>query len=207
MNIADRVIQLEESLNERKILIDYGFEVGDRFINTTNSKANPVEITQIDGDGWLTLVTVDPKTGKAMKNPSSLKGDIGVQDPAAFYRYVKDGAFEKLNESLNEKAYMQVAKTIEQQLKAGGPFNSAWSFYGMREPMGGIDEGKNLGYLMVRVKGSKLRSGGKVKIALNRNDLYDVTAYRIKGIDVKVVGEEKDVYADQLDNVLKGIVG
>lgn len=58
-----------------------------------------------------------------------------------------------------------------------------------------------------RCSGSKVRRGGKVVIELNGSDLYDVTLYRISGVNVKVLGEKKGVFFDELVTALDELIG
>ena len=37
-----------------------------------------------------------------------------------------------------------------------------------------------------------------VKIALNGSDLYDVTFYKVRGCDIKIISEHKDIFNDML---------
>jgi hypothetical protein len=40
----------------------------------------------------------------------------------------------------------------------------------------------------------------KVRVELNGNDLYDVTFYKVLGVNVSPVAELQDLYADQLQS-------
>jgi hypothetical protein len=125
------------------------------------------------------------------------------------------------------------------QISAGG-INSLKAYFGANQFVAGEDEKHseseksklkgewaknifytkgNLGFLQFKVKGSKIKSGGKVKIALNGLDLYDITVYKIRSIkaidkvmnpdldDFKIVKQVENVPNDSLFDVLKDIVG
>lgn len=54
------------------------------------------------------------------------------------------------------------------------------------------------------------KNAGKVthvKIKLNAADLYDVTFYNIRGINMKTVDERENVYADRLEGVFAEVTG
>ena len=139
---------------------------------------------------------------------------------------------KSFSESVNHKIsedYKEIAKEIFAQLGAGGPFNSARSYFGMNQFVSGIDKPKtpeeiknlegtefakdkflkkgNLGFLQFKAKGSKMSKGVKVKIALNAKDLYDITIYKMSTYDFKIVDQIEDVYAEDLFNVLKNTLG
>lgn len=47
----------------------------------------------------------------------------------------------------------------------------------------------------------------RVRIELNTSDLYDLTFYKIQGVDVKEVASVQDVYGDKLQAVFKEHTG
>ena len=55
------------------------------------------------------------------------------------------------------------------------------------------------------VRGSKFR--GRVIIKLNSRDLYDIDFGTIRKMDWKLKKREKDVYVDQLVNIIDNTVG
>ncbi len=60
--------------------------------------------------------------------------------------------------------------------------------------------------LQFRIRGSKL--GNKIRITLAADDTYSVELWRVRGADVKQVGETVDgVYADSLHDVLAALTG
>jgi len=102
----------------------------------------------------------------------------------------------KLMDILNEG----IAETIYKQI----PRKDLW-YVGAREFVGGKD------FLQFRVKGSKLKKGGKIVVRYNRGrDTYTVEGWVIrmgKKPIMKKVESLDDIYADQLGDTIIGIVG
>ena len=102
---------------------------------------------------------------------------------------------------------LEIAKTIQKQIKAIDFWAlGAWganTYVALSEN----SEKGVLGGLQFKCSGSKVRKGGLVTIELNGKDLYDITLYRVRGINVTVLAESKDVFCDMLVNVLDEMIG
>jgi len=84
---------------------------------------------------------------------------------------------------------MTIAQTIIQQL--GGN-----KFLAMTGAKSLVDTGEGLQFkLPARLAKSGINC---VTIKLNARDLYDITYYKTRGLDLKVMGESSDIYADSL---------
>lgn len=103
-----------------------------------------------------------------------------------------------------------VAQTILSQIKAidrrALPAWGAKDFVSSSSAanIGGVKVGHN-GYLQMTVRGGKFM--GKIIIGLSGLDLYDIAAFKIRLAEVKLVKHVEGIYADQLVEVLDGIIG
>jgi hypothetical protein len=61
--------------------------------------------------------------------------------------------------------------------------------------------------LQFKVKGSKIKVGGRVQIRLKSNDLYDVRLLRVRGADVKEIASAEGIYNDSLVEILDNMIG
>ena len=57
------------------------------------------------------------------------------------------------------------------------------------------------------VNGSKTRPGARIKIKLTADDLYDIDLYRVVKTNVIYDERLKGIYADQLVEIIDGLVG
>lgn len=55
--------------------------------------------------------------------------------------------------------------------------------------------------------GRNAKSVNRLKITLDASDTYTVTAYSIRGIDIKQKGQMTGVYNDQLNSVIETLTG
>ncbi len=93
---------------------------------------------------------------------------------------------------------MQIANTILEQL--GG--NRFQTMVGPKD-MVAIENGLQFGLK----RGFAKNTINKVVIKLNGLDLYDVTFYNIRGINIKEIETETNLYADQLQSVFTKVTG
>lgn len=93
---------------------------------------------------------------------------------------------------------MQIAQTIISQINALDRW--AMGAWGAKERVAMKDGLKFKTSGMVRWK-------GYVYIKLNGRDLYDVMFFRIRGVEMKIDKEVKDIYADMLVDVINDQVG
>ncbi len=115
---------------------------------------------------------------------------------------------------------LQVAETIQRQLKANRTFAIRTMSWGMDKLSYGQNEGENLGFLLFKVNGLKFK--GYVKISLEFNDTYKVmftkqvrkknkalsealgrTRYDVSHETVEVMNE---VYCDELNERIDNFV-
>ncbi len=115
---------------------------------------------------------------------------------------------------------LQVAETIQRQLKANRNFVIRTMSWGMDKLSYGQNEGENLGFLLFKVNGLKFK--GYVKISLEFNDTYKVmftkqkrtknkalsealgrTKYDVSHETVEVMSE---VYCDELNDRIDNFV-
>jgi len=110
-----------------------------------------------------------------------------------------ESALEKGTELCESSRGKQIAQTIVKQLKTA----DAWAMasWGANELIA-LEDG-----LQFKVKGSNIKSGGRVQIRLNAADTYDIRLIRVRGSSVKEVGSADGVYADQLVDILDGLIG
>lgn len=101
-----------------------------------------------------------------------------------------------LSEASNGQA---IAKEIVSQLR----FLSKWAMasWGANQLVA-LEDG-----LQFKVKGSKIKVGGRVQIRLTSRDLYDIKLLRVRGADVKEVATANDVYNDSLVEILDNMIG
>lgn len=94
---------------------------------------------------------------------------------------------------------MNIATTIRDQIKT----ISFWALgsWGARQ-LQALEHG-----FAMHVRGPKILTGGYVEINLNGLDLYDITLYRIRKAERKEVASMENVYAEDLVNVLDGMIG
>ena len=83
---------------------------------------------------------------------------------------------------------MAVATQIIEQLGGG-------RFLAMTGAKMLVDLGNGLQFKLPKFAGLKINC---VRIVLNGNDLYDVEFFNIRGVNVKVVKKDVDVYAEDL---------
>lgn len=57
------------------------------------------------------------------------------------------------------------------------------------------------------VNGSKTRPGARIEIRINGNDLYDIDLFRVENTMVVYDEQLKNIYAEQLVDVIDGLVG
>ena len=93
--------------------------------------------------------------------------------------------------------YTDVAKEIYRQLG-----KKALYMMGMKH-VSSSDE--KMGALNIRFTGSK--KCNHVKIVLNFQDTYDITFYKIRGMDYKIIAEYEDIYVDQLHDIIESETG
>lgn len=93
---------------------------------------------------------------------------------------------------------MQVAQTILQQL--GGRRFVAMT--GARHLVAGDN------FLQFKIGAGAVNGANTVKITLQPSDLYSIEFYRVRGLDVRAVGEPlTGVYADQLQGAFTASTG
>lgn len=92
---------------------------------------------------------------------------------------------------------MQVAQTIMAQL--GGN-----RFVAMTGASTFVGDDRSLTFKIGRGAANK---ANRVRISLNDADLYDLTFFSIRGVDVRTVGEVSGVYADRLQAAFKDATG
>lgn len=93
----------------------------------------------------------------------------------------------------------QIARTILDQIKTLDFFAlGAWGANGYLALENGV---------VFKCSGSKIKRGGKVRITLNGNDLYDIELFRIRGAKVTTLGTAKDIFCDDLVNQLDYLIG
>jgi len=61
--------------------------------------------------------------------------------------------------------------------------------------------------LVFKASGANVKRGGRVEVKLNGLDLYDVTVYRIVKFERRIIEEVKNVYAEDLCNIVFEIIG
>lgn len=61
--------------------------------------------------------------------------------------------------------------------------------------------------LQFRVRGTKIKVGGRVQITLNKRDLYDIKLLMVRGVNVTTKAEVADVFVDSLVDALDSIIG
>jgi hypothetical protein len=98
---------------------------------------------------------------------------------------------------------LAVANEILRQIKA----QDFWALgaWGYQKPLA-IKENGCYG-VNFKVNGTKTKRGSSITITLNAMDLYDVKLSRFYNGTLKVDGEVKDVYFDQLIEVIDSLVG
>lgn len=93
---------------------------------------------------------------------------------------------------------MQVAKTILEQL--GG--NRFIAMTGAKMLVAGDD------FLQFKIGAGAINKANTVRITLEPSDLYRVQFYRVRGVDVREIGEcLRGVYADQLQGAFTASTG
>ncbi len=100
---------------------------------------------------------------------------------------------------------LEISNTILAQIKASDKW--ALAAWGANQFIALNESNLIRGGVEFKCSGSKVRRGGKVVIELNSSDLYDVTLYRISGVNVKVLGERKGVFFDELVTALDELIG
>lgn len=104
-------------------------------------------------------------------------------------------SLNELDSSQNKK----VAETILSQLRTLNKW--ALGSWAAREFVV-IDNG-----LQFRVRGNKIKVGGRVQITLNSRDLYDIKLLMVRGVNVTTKAEVADVFVDSLVDALDSIIG
>jgi hypothetical protein len=110
---------------------------------------------------------------------------------------VPESTPEPVAEPEPEPVDTTVADNIRQQIRSMDP--QAFTAWGAHEFVAGPN------YLQFKVNGSKHR--GLLKVELTPKDLYDVKAYAVRGPEVKVRQEYKDVFVENLVEVLDDLIG
>lgn len=78
------------------------FKLGDKFLNTTNN--TDIEIVSIDDENWIYL--------EPIKNKKGLKNMAEPMDPNKFNKFVKDGIYKRLDESLSVDQLKSIDKFL-----------------------------------------------------------------------------------------------
>ena len=95
-----------------------------------------------------------------------------------------------------------VAETIINQL-GGSKFRA---ITGARDFVKGKEKGNDL--VQFALPANFAKNGiNKVKIVLTKKDLYDITFYKIRGTNVKVIATETGVYADMMGKIFTSVTG
>ncbi len=118
-----------------------------------------------------------------------------VSDHGNYWPIDNDG--KEIKQSLNEnfERNKEIAKTIIQQL--GG--------FGKLEVMTGAYNFVAIDYgVQFKIKNPKANC---IKIVVNGKDLYDVEIGRLRGADYKVLVDEKDVYVENLKELIEKSTG
>lgn len=149
------------------------------------------------GGGQMLMVGTKDEVMKAANNTAGPGTQLRVWDIESEWPKNKAGLPEsKLKEDVGD--------TIFQQLKAfGGPFGLL-GFIGAN----GFVKGSN--FLMFRVKGRNVMSGGKIKIILDPSDTYTVELWKLDrkaDLGATKLDSMSDVYVDSLADVIKRMVG
>jgi hypothetical protein len=97
-----------------------------------------------------------------------------------------------------------VATIIRDQIRALDP--RAMMAWGTKKLISNPKD--KLGSLILSVGGCpKVKQRAFIRIALDFNDTYIIEAYRIRGVDKKVIAYHEGIYCDQLVEVIDEILG
>lgn len=152
----------------------------------------------------ITTVTENNPRGKwspfHVKNVTRGVEGKSKADAQIFFRnYAADNDLPldwKFLDSLTE-GYQDVAEIIRQQI--GG---KALYMMGSKQ-LTSSDEGRGA----LGVKFTASRKANYMKIVLTNMDLYDITFYKIRGMDMKEVDSYTGVYSDMLNDIISDVTG
>lgn len=92
-----------------------------------------------------------------------------------------------------------IAQTIVRQLKALDKW--ALASWGAAEFVA-LEDG-----VQFRVKGSNVKTGGRVQVRLNGGDTYDIRLIRVRGVNIKEIGAADNIHVEELVDILDGLIG